>query len=105
MFAFSDVGLRESGWRPSPRAGLFAFASVLRELLRPRLTDRHLPADDPPAKIALAALKQPCVELLEVRKAGDGDEGLRRKRPTSPSTPPFSWAPWIPGVVNSEQNR
>ena len=32
---------------------------------------------------------------------GTGTRWLRRKRPTSPSTPPFSCAPSMPGVVNA----
>jgi hypothetical protein len=39
------------------------------------------------------------------RSAGTGTRWLRRKRPTSPSTPPFSCAPSLPRRVNSEVNR
>ena len=38
-------------------------------------------------------------------KLGTGTRWLRRNRPTSPSTPPFSCAPSIPGVVKIESNR
>jgi hypothetical protein len=37
--------------------------------------------------------------------SGSGTTCERRKRPTSPSTPPFSWAPSLPVRVNSEENR
>ena len=36
--------------------------------------------------------------------AGTGTRCRRRNRPTSPSTPPFSWAPSLPGMQKNESN-
>jgi len=36
---------------------------------------------------------------------GTGVSHCRRKRPFSPSTPPFSWLPSMPGVVKEASNR
>ena len=40
---------------------------------------------------------QELVQLDRRVDVGDGNE-VARKRPTSPSTPPFSWAPSTPGM-------
>ena len=37
------------------------------------------------------------VEFVQVATSGIGVRWLRRNQPTSPSTPPFSWAPSMPG--------
>ena len=44
------------------------------------------------------------IEFFAASGIGIGASPVRRNRPTSPSTPPFSWAPSIPGWQKKESN-